>query len=70
MQEGWHYVLEDKNASLSIKGVVYNEMKGALSDPESILNNAISRSLFPSTTYKFESGGNSENIPNLMYEDF
>lgn len=70
MQEGWHYVLEDKNASLSIKGVVYNEMKGALSDPESILNNAISRSLFPSTTYKFESGGNPENIPNLMYEDF
>lgn len=70
MQEGWHYVLEDKNSPLSIKGVVYNEMKGALSDPESILNNAISRSLFPSTTYGFESGGNPESIPNLTYENF
>lgn len=70
MQEGWHYVLENKEEPLSIKGVVYNEMKGALSDPESILNNAISRSLFPTTTYGFESGGNPEDIPNLTYEDF
>ena len=36
MQEGWHYVLESKEAPLTIKGIVYNEMKGALSDPESI----------------------------------
>ncbi|NDO45682.1 insulinase family protein [Clostridium sp. MD294] len=70
MQEGWHYVLEDKNSLLSIKGVVYNEMKGALSDPESILSNTISRSLFPSTTYRFESGGNPESIPELTYENF
>ena len=69
MQEGWHYVLED-NAPLSIKGVVYNEMKGALSDPERILDNAISRSLFPTTTYGFESGGNPEAIPSLTYEKF
>ena len=70
MQEGWHYVLEDKSAPLSIKGVVYNEMKGALSDPERILDNAISRSLFPTTTYGFESGGNPEAIPHLTYESF
>lgn len=69
MQEGWHYVLE-KDTPLSVSGVVYNEMKGALSDPESILSNAISRSLFPTTTYGFESGGNPEDIPNLTYENF
>ncbi|MEY8320044.1 insulinase family protein [Lachnospiraceae bacterium 46-61] len=70
MQEGWHYVLENKKAPLTIKGIVYNEMKGTLSDPETILNNAISRSLFPKTTYRFESGGNPEDIPNLTYENF
>ena len=70
MQEGWHYVLENKNSPLTIKGVVYNEMKGALSDPESILSNTISKSLFPSTMYRFESGGNPENIPDLTYENF
>lgn len=70
MQEGWHYVLENKEAPLTIKGIVYNEMKGTLSDPESILNNAISRSLFPKTTYGFESGGNPDDIPNLTYESF
>ncbi len=70
MQEGWHYVLENETSDLSIKGVVYNEMKGALSDPESILNNAIFRSLFPTTTYGFESGGNPDSIPNLTYENF
>ena len=70
MQEGWHYVLENEEMPLTIKGVVYNEMKGALSDPESILNNAISRSLFPNITYRFESGGNPDDIPNLTYENF
>ncbi len=70
MQEGWHYVLEDEASDLSIKGVVYNEMKGALSDPESVLSNAISRSLFPTTAYGFESGGNPEAIPELTYENF
>lgn len=70
MQEGWHNTLEDEKSPLSITGVVYNEMKGALSDPESILSNCISRSLFPHSIYRFESGGDPEAIPNLTYEKF
>ncbi len=70
MQEGWHDTLENEKSSLSITGVVYNEMKGALSDPESILSNCISRSLFPHSIYGFESGGDPEAIPDLTYEKF
>ncbi len=69
-QEGWRYVLENADAPLEITGVVYNEMKGALSDPESLLNNAINRSIFGDTTYGFESGGDPSDIPKLTYEDF
>lgn len=69
-QEGWRYVLKDADAPLEITGVVYNEMKGALSDPESLLNSAISRSVFGDTTYGFESGGDPLMIPELAYEDF
>ncbi|MGN0135261.1 insulinase family protein [Anaerotignum sp.] len=69
-QEGWRYVLKDENAPLEVTGVVYNEMKGALSDPESQLSGVISRSIFGKTTYGFESGGNPSSIPNLTYENF
>ncbi|HAP22087.1 MAG TPA: peptidase M16, partial [Lachnospiraceae bacterium] len=37
MQEGWHYELEEEEGELTINGVVYNEMKGAFSSPESVL---------------------------------
>lgn len=70
MQEGWHYELEDKNSDIQYKGVVYNEMKGAYSSPESILMRKISESLFPDTTYGVESGGDPEFIPELSYEEF
>jgi Zn-dependent M16 (insulinase) family peptidase len=70
MQEGWHYELKDKNDELSIKGVVYNEMKGAFSSPEGVLMRKIQQSLFPDTPYGFESGGDPEFIPNLTYDDF
>ncbi len=69
-QEGWRYVLKDADAPLEITGVVYNEMKGALSDPESLLNNAICRSIFGDTTYGFESCADPSDIPKLTYEDF
>lgn len=39
-QEGWHYELEDKTQPLTYKGVVYNEMKGVYSSPDSLLNRA------------------------------
>lgn len=55
---------------LSYNGVVYNEMKGALSDPDQVLYDVLSEALFPDTTYRFESGGTPEGIPTLAYERF
>ncbi len=69
-QEGWRYVLKDEDKALDVTGVVYNEMKGALSDPESQLNFVISRAMFGETTYGFESGGHPDAIPDLTYEGF
>jgi Zn-dependent M16 (insulinase) family peptidase len=70
MQEGWHYELENKKDELTYKGVVYNEMKGAFSSPESILFRKISESLFPDTAYGVESGGDPDVIPKLTQEQF
>lgn len=70
MQEGWHHELEDKAGELSYKGVVYNEMKGALSSPESLLYRKIQESLFPDSPYGYESGGEPEVIPELSQEEF
>ena len=70
MQEGWHYELEDKDGDMIYKGVVYNEMKGALSSPESVLEKASMEVLFPDTTYGVESGGDPEVIPELTQEEF
>lgn len=70
MQEGWHYDLENEEDELTYKGVVYNEMKGAFSSPESILFRKIQETLLPNTPYGVESGGDPEYIPDLTYEDF
>ena len=69
-QEGWHYEMESLDAPLTINGVVYNEMKGAFSSPDGVLEREILNSLYPDTSYAFESGGNPENIPELTYEQF
>ncbi|MCL2322582.1 MAG: insulinase family protein, partial [Oscillospiraceae bacterium] len=70
MQEGWHYEIENKESDLSYKGVVYNEMKGFFSTPESLLFRRIMQSLFQNGTYNVECGGDPDFIPNLTYEDF
>nr|WP_307992183.1 insulinase family protein [uncultured Niameybacter sp.] len=70
MQEGWRYHIEDKEAPLEYKGVVYNEMKGAFSSPEEVGFRKIKEALFPDTTYHNESGGAPEAIVDLSYEDF
>jgi Zn-dependent M16 (insulinase) family peptidase len=70
MQEGWHYEIAQKDAEIIYKGVVYNEMKGVFSSPESILFRKISESLFPDTPYSLESGGDPEVIPELTYANF
>ena len=69
-QEGWHLEAENVDAELSYKGVVYNEMKGAFSSPESVLGRHCLHSLFPDTVYGLESGGDPEDIPALTYENF
>ena len=69
-QEGWHYEMENPESDLTINGVVYNEMKGAYSSPDDVLNRQILNSLFPDTTYAIESGGDPKVIPTLTYEDF
>ena len=69
-QEGWSYKLDDPEADLEISGVVYNEMKGAFSSPEGVLDRVILNSLFPDTSYANESGGDPEVIPELTYEQF
>ena len=67
-QEGWHYELEDDR--LTINGVVYNEMKGAFSSPDDVVEREIMNSLYPDTTYGLESGGDPQVIPELTYEEF
>ncbi len=71
-QEGWHYELAEGESgeTLVCNGVVFNEMKGALSDPSSVLYDELQRALFPDTSYAFESGGTPAAIPTLTYEDY
>ena len=70
LQEGWSYQIEAPDEELIYNGVVYNEMKGVYSSPESVLDYEIMKSLFPDTTYGVESGGAPECIPQLSYEEF
>jgi len=69
-QEGWHYELETPEDELTCKGVVFNEMKGAYSSPDSLLDRLGLQSLFPDTSYGLDSGGDPLKIPNLRYEEF
>ena len=78
-QEGWHYEVDlphggwdgtGKRPALRYNGVVFNEMKGALADPDEVALNRMSAALFPDTAYRFESGGNPRAIPRLTYENF
>ena len=70
MQEGWHYELESPEDELKINGVVYSEMKGALSSPDSVIFENIQQKLYPDNTYGVNSGGDPDHIPELTYEDF
>ena len=71
-QEGHRLEFQEKNnpeSEIEIKGVVYNEMKGAMSSITSQLWHGMSKHLYPSSTYKHNSGGNPENIIDLSHED-
>ncbi len=69
-QEGWHYEMENTSDELTINGVVYNEMKGAFSSPDDVVEREIMNSLYPDITYGLESGGDPDCIPELTYEEF
>lgn len=61
-------VPDDPDSPLLYKGVVYNEMKGAMSDPSSLLSRRMGRHLFPTTTYGHNSGGEPSEIPELSWQ--
>ncbi len=69
-QEGWHYELENPEDPLAFKGIVFNEMKGAYSNPDSVLTEESQHLLFPDNTYNLDSGGNPAVIPDLTYQQF
>ena len=68
LQEGWHLEMKDCNDVPSIKGVVYNEMKGAMSNVNRILAQRTNEALYEGTGYACNSGGEPDCIPNLTYE--
>ncbi|MBF0128237.1 MAG: insulinase family protein, partial [Magnetococcales bacterium] len=68
-QEGCRVEFADEaEPALVFKGVVFNEMKGAMSSPARVLSQILSEHLFPTTTYHFNSGGDPERIPDLTWE--
>ncbi len=71
LQEGHRVEFEDPanaESDLVFKGVVFNEMKGAMSSPTSVLSHALQSALFPTTTYHHNSGGEPVDIPDLTWE--
>lgn len=71
-QEAWrleHEKPDDKDTPIVIKGIVYNEMKGAYSSSSSIYCRYLLKELLPDTTYQYESGGLPEEIPHLTNEE-
>ena len=70
-QEGWRYEFEEMDnpeSDLVYKGVVFNEMKGAMSSPISTLWQNLTRVLYPTTTYHYNSGGDPKHIPELSHQ--
>ncbi|MDT8398711.1 MAG: insulinase family protein [Pseudomonadales bacterium] len=71
-QEGHRLEFSERkqtDSPLTYKGVVYNEMKGAMSSPNAYIWQLLSKHLFPTTTYHYNSGGDPADIPKLTYQD-
>ncbi|KAI8092588.1 peptidase M16C associated-domain-containing protein [Halteromyces radiatus] len=71
-QEGWrleHDDLTDLSSPINFKGVVYNEMKGRISDPGYLFYKQSQQSMYPGTTYENASGGDPTFITDLTYQD-
>ena len=69
-REGWHHTLEEGDGELGIKGVVFNEMKGQISNPDYVLYKDTIATLYPDTPYAHQSGGHPAAIPDLTFEAF
>ena len=69
-QEGWHLEAQDSQSPFSYNGVVLNEMRGSLSNPDTMAYHKLNEALFPDTCYKYVSGGDINHIPDLSYEAF
>jgi Zn-dependent M16 (insulinase) family peptidase len=67
-QEGWHYELEDLDAPLVYRGIVFNEVKGGYATADAVLLGEALRALFPDTVYGRHVGGHPRHIPDLTYE--
>ncbi|WP_394264312.1 insulinase family protein [Anaerococcus octavius] len=68
-QEGWHYEIENDKIT-GVSGVVYNEMKGALTDPDELVYNDFVSYLYKNSPYEYESGGDPYEIYKLSYDEF
>lgn len=62
--------IDHKTSMPLVKGIVYNEMKGAYSEADAYVDNQMQKALFPDTPYGKDSGGDPEKIPDLTYQDF
>src|SRR5436190_11525117 len=70
-QEGIRFEFEqpdDPKSGLRYKGVVFNEMKGALATPSAAVDRAVGKTLFKGLPYEHVSGGDPRDIPNLTWE--
>ena len=70
-QEAWRFEFatgSDPLTPLEYKGVVYNEMKGAMANPGSVLHQLVNKGLFPDLTYAHNAGGDPKHIPELTHQ--
>ena len=70
-QEGWrleHQDPRDPTSPIMFKGIVFNEMKGALSDTDSLFSTRLQAALFPGSIYAHNSGGEPLSILGLSHE--
>ena len=68
-QEGWH-IDQDEEGNPEYRGVVYNEMKGAMSETDALIEHELVSMLFPDTYNGYNSGGDPEQITDLTYEEY
>ena len=67
-REGWHYEIDPDTNKLIYKGVVYNEMWGAMANVYREIFDKASAAIFPDTTYFYNSGGNPHEIPSITHD--